>query len=98
MVRFLPRAGFWSVPRRAVRHHVHVVPGVRAVGQRPEDGIGVGRIDILADGDTDFSAVGAQRRRALQPAPDFSPRGPLRKLQKDDLAQIGERLVHDDAS
>jgi len=53
---------------------VQIFAQIGAVGERPEDGIGVGRIDILAKRDDDLAALGLQRGRSMQPAPDFAPR------------------------
>ena len=77
---------------------MHVLDGVRAVGERPHHRVGVVRIDILADRNDDLAAVRLLRRRALQAAPDFRPRCAVGELQEDDRPQVAQRLVHDDAA
>ena len=77
---------------------MNVHAGIGAVGERPENGVGVGGIDVVAHGNADLAAVRAQRRRALKTAPYFRSRRSARELQEDDFTEIGEWLVHRDAA
>src|SRR5262249_39035560 len=78
----------------AMGQDLNILAGVGTVGERPENRIGIGGINVLADRNADFSAIRTQRCRALKPAPHFSSRRALCELQKDDLAQIRKGLVH----
>src|SRR3974390_3269847 len=49
---------FRAVPGGAIGHDLHVDAGIRAVGERPEDGVDVRWIDVLAHRDADLAAVG----------------------------------------
>ena len=85
---------FGPVAHGAIGRDVHVVDRIGAIGERPEDRVGVARVDVLAHRDADLAAVGQQRGSAVQRAPDFGARHALRALHEQHLAQIGERLVH----
>ena len=82
----------------AVGHQMHVLDRIGAVGERPQHRVHARGIDILADRDDDLSAVGLQGGGAMQRAPHFAARHPLRELNENDRAQIGQPLVHDHAT
>ena len=74
-----------------------IVRRIHAVRQRPENGVGVQRIDVLAQGDDDLAALGLQGRCALDPSPDFLPRRSRAETQENHRSQVGQGLVHGDA-
>ena len=80
-----------------VRHHQEIVLRLAAIGHRPEQRIGVLRIDILVDGDDPFAGKTVQRRGAVKRPPDFGFRRAPRELDSDHGIEAGQRLVHGDA-
>ena len=78
----------------AVRQHVHVEAGIGAVRHRPQQRVGVGRVDVVVDGDDELAGGAVQHRRAIHRAPDFRGRHVALADQRDDLADVGQRLVH----
>src|ERR1700730_10970215 len=90
------RSGFWRMTSRAVRLDMNVLDRIRPVGQRPQYGVGIGGINIFADGDDDLAAVSLLRRRPLHSTPDLGPRRAVGELQKNNGANVAQRLVHDD--
>ncbi len=51
-------AGFRAVPARTIRRDMDVFARVRAIGNRPENSVHIGGIDVIADGNDDFAAIG----------------------------------------
>ena len=81
------------MPARAMRHDMHVFGRIGSIGDRPENRVGVGRIDVVAHRDADLAAVGAQRGRALQGAPHFRARRALGEREEDHRPHVAQRLV-----
>jgi hypothetical protein len=79
---------FRPMPGGPMGRNVHVLNGIRAISQRPEYGVGVGRIDVLAHRHANLSAIREQRRGSVQAAPDFGLWSALLELHEDDLAQV----------
>ena len=78
----------------AVRQHVHVERAVGAVRHRPEQRVGVRRVDVVVDRDHVLAGGAVQQRRAVERAPDFGLRHVALANQRDHLADVGQRLVH----
>ena len=66
-----------------VRHDLEVVLRLAAIGHRPEQRVGVVRLDVLVDRDDPLAGEAVQRRRAVERAPDFGLRRAARELDRD---------------
>src|SRR3989441_4359609 len=84
-VSLLEMAGDLDVDRHA-----------RPVAHRPPERGRVVGIDVLVDRDADLSHTLVEARRGAERAPDLRFAGTLRHLDDDELAQVRERLVHDE--
>jgi hypothetical protein len=72
---------------------VHIFDGIRAIGERLHDGVGICRVGVFGDSDDDFVAVGMLDGGAPQSASHFGSRRAVCELQKDDRTDVAQRLV-----
>ena len=81
----------------AVRHDLHVLDRVHAIGHRPQQRIGVVGGDVLVDRDADLAAIALEEGGAIERAPDLGARHALLDRDDGDAQQAGQRLVQGDA-
>ena len=80
-----------------VRHDHKIVLRLAAIRHRPEQGVGVLRIDVLVDGDDPLAGEAMQGRGAVERPPDLGFRRAARENNPDHGIKAGQRLVHGDA-
>ena len=63
-----------TVALAAMGQRLDVIDRIAAIGQRPEQRVGVVRVDIVIDRDADLAAIAFEAGRAVKRPPDLGAR------------------------
>src|SRR6266850_4000103 len=95
-VLFLPVLALGAVALAAMRQRLHVLERIHAICHRPQERVGVVRIDVVAHRDCDLAHVALEEGRAAQRAPHLGARHAFLAADHTDAQEPGERLVQRD--